>query len=271
MIKRRNIKWIVPFFLVGLFAINLPTILHAQATFNKPAANQKFSYYFSKAKKNNKKGSKAYAANNAIQALAVAEKKNQIKKSQKLLAETMPLAIQWIEQLVATNEKRDKTFKGDQTISNQLHLISGLKEMTYAKAQYSQLPSDRLKMKKGPALNFTIEDYQARIKKEESLLPELFEKGAAMHYTAAMKLEGNRHWSNQINIAKKLAKVVHYVPDYKDAKERYAKAKKEGVCRMTLGRVQNISQRGHLTEEAIRNGMIYDLTKRGADDFSILF
>jgi len=193
MIKRRNIKWIVPFFLVGLFAINLPTILHAQATFNKPAANQKFSYYFSKAKKNNKKGSKAYAANNAIQALAVAEKKNQIKK--------------------------------DQTISNQLHLISGLKEMTYAKAQYSQLPSDRLKMKKGPALNFTIEDYQARIKKEESLLPELFEKGAAMHYTAAMKLEGNRHWSNQINIAKKLAKVVHYVPDYKDAKERYAKAK----------------------------------------------
>ena len=137
--------------------------------------------------------------------------------------------------------------------------------MAYAKEQYSKLSPDKLKMKKGLSLAFTIKDYQSTIKKEEHLLSEMFEKGAAMHYQAAIKLEGNKHWSNQINIAKKLEKVVYYAPNYKDAKERYTIARKEGICRMTLGRIHNTSQRGHLTEEAIRNSMILDLTQRGSE------
>lgn len=243
-----------------LLLLVLCQLLQAQPTgnFDKPTTGKKFVHYNTTAKKHFKKGDIRFAASNAIQALLIAERKNHLKKGQEIVAEVLPVAIETTIKQVEQIRQGNAEYSSDNSIVQQLELVSILMEIKYIKEKYEKIPTGLLSGKKGLDLRFDIPDYPNSIEQANLKLADFLSKGAEDHYKKAQALEMENGWRDQYRRAKHLEKSLYYSPGFKDAQAKLQDAKVKGKCIMTLGKIVNNTNRGNFSVESIRNGIKYD-------------
>ncbi|MCF6352744.1 MAG: CsgG/HfaB family protein [Cyclobacteriaceae bacterium] len=197
---------------------------------------QKANQYNREAKKFIKSGQYNEAAMNAAYALKIAIKKGHISTAQEYLNASYNRSVQANLNRIEVLEEDTETFAGDQTVTELAEIIRLYKTMRATDNILKEVPpkSFHKAKKKDPGFTPEYGDYKSIIATTRARLATAKEEAAKMHYAEARKLESQEGKLNSKMAAKKYRWAYEYVPDYRDAKDRYAEVKKLGTTRMGL-------------------------------------
>jgi len=147
-------------------------------------------------------------------------------KSQFLMADAFLMANKVHLKNIAQLESSTNDFKYD-GVSREYRRLMELHEAV------SALPPIR-HPKTGVRLEFEIIDYTQK-------LMDSNQKAAEAHYLAGEKLAASPGLEEQKSAAKQFKKALSFVPDYKDAEERYSRSRKAGVKRIAVFPFEDLS------------------------------
>ncbi len=197
---------------------------------------QKINKYTKAAKGFIKSGNYTEAAMNAAYALRIATKKGQISNSQQYLHDSYNRSVQANLNRIEILEENTESFEGDQTVTEIAEIIRLYKAMRTTDNILKEVPAKSLQgsKKKDPGFHPTFGDYKSKLAEAKENLTKAKEAAAKMHYAEARKLESQGSKLNARMAAKRYRWSDYYVPDYRDANERYDQVKKLGTTRMGL-------------------------------------
>ncbi len=200
------------------------------------AEGKKVNQYNKEAKKYIKSGNYSRAAMNAASALKLATKKGQISTAQGYLHESYNRSVQANLNKIELLEENTESFEGDQTVSDIAEIIRLYKTMRLTDNILKEVPTKSFQgaKKKNPGFHPTYGDYKDVLKKSKQNLATAKEEAAKMHYAEARKLESQGSKLNARMAAKRYRWANEYVPDYRDANDRYQEVRKLGTTRMGL-------------------------------------
>ncbi len=197
---------------------------------------QKINQYNKEAKRLIKSGNYTEAAMNAAAALRIAIKKGQISTAQQHLHASYNRSVQANLNRIEILEENTESFEGDQTVTDIAEIIRLYKVMKATDNILKEVPAKSLKgaKKKDPGFHPTFGDYKGKLAKAKENLEKAKEEAAKMHYAEGRKLESQGSKLNARMAAKRYRWANEYVPDYRDANERYEEVRKLGTTRMGL-------------------------------------
>ncbi len=209
----------------------------------------KVNQYNKEAKKLIKNGNYNQAAMNAATALKLAAKKGHISTAQEYLNASYNRSVQASLNRIELLEENTESFEGDQTITDLAEIIRLYKAMRATDNILKEVPEKSFQgaKKKDPGFHPEYGAYKSIIATTKERLSTAKEEAAKMHYAKARELEGKGSKIEFKMAAKRYRWAYEYVPNYRDAKERYAEAKKLGTTRMGLMKFESSgSQYGDL-------------------------
>lgn len=214
--------------------------LSAQPNYNvKPysvSSGRKVNQYNKEAKKYIKSGRNNEALMNAAYALKLAVKKGQISTAQNYLSgyynTTMDANLNRIEIL----EENTESFEGDQTVTDIAEVLRMYKFMRNLNNVIKEIPPKNLKpaKRKDPGFKPELQNFSKNVSTYKDKLANAKEDAAKMHYTEGRKLESQGGKLNSRMAAKRYRWAYEYVPEYRDANQRYEEVKKLGTTRMGI-------------------------------------
>ena len=229
MIDPRKIH--IPF-LLALFMLSIGNLkLAAQplVQIEQPVPGKKFSFYYSKCKKNRKNKDGRQAVIYALKALSVAEKKNHLKKAQGLLKELWSsFGADNLYEIEALNRKISASeIKIDDKINLDLELLKVYKQLAFIQNQYRKLPPDKMDVATQDHPLAGLPDISSEMDTLNLQLSKDLQQGAKHHFLLATELKEEKTWQGQLKRARHLAKVLYYVPQFENANEAYQESKSE--------------------------------------------
>nr|WKN39756.1 hypothetical protein K4G66_13755 [Tunicatimonas sp. TK19036] len=198
-------------------------------------------YYVSQAKKLMKKEAYNASVANAVAALAIVDKKRQIRKAQEALREAYPSAISSSEARISALKASSADFKDDNTVNARYEIVKLYQEMVDFTNALKALPPETLESKKKDDLTFTYNDYSNDLVTAEQLLQEGKQLAAEKHYTEAGDLMASNDIESNKKAAKKYDLATQYIPGFKNANEKYEEARALGTTRMFITDFRNKS------------------------------
>lgn len=219
--------------LVGITAI-------AQPNYSvKPysvSAGRKANQYNKEAKRFLKNGRLNEALMNAAMALKIAVKKGQISTAQGYLNQNYDNTITANLNRIEILDENTESFEGDQTVTDLAEILRLYKTMRNLTNIIKEIPPKNLKpaKRKDPGFRPDLKDYRPQITTYKEKLAKAKESAAKMHYAEGRKLESQGGKLNARMAAKRYRWAYEYVPDYRDAVQRYEEVHKLGTTRLGI-------------------------------------
>lgn len=200
------------------------------------ASAQSSSSYSKLAKKSYEKKNYVDASLHAIDALRIKAKN---KKAQEILSLAFAPAIISLEHTISKLENESENFIGDITVEKRTQIFK--KYIQLRKLDRGAIEIIRTVDSKKFKLEFSKINYKDGMVASKDLLQQAKEQAAEMHYVESKELMKLNDRASSKKAAKKLKKAYMYVPDYKDAKALYQKAKVNGSTHLLILSLDNIS------------------------------
>ncbi len=184
------------------------------------------------------KAAKAYSVGNydlavryAVEAL---RKKPKKKKAQEVIVPAYKAAMGNYEDQIMELKAMSSDFKGEETVQQRRKVVELYKKAISLQKEVKSLPPITPKRANEP-LKFEIKNYYGELADAKNNLDAGKNDAAEKHYQNALRLmededdvEGNKKAAKEFKVA------MQYVPNYKDSKSMYEKARKAGTSRIAI-------------------------------------
>ena len=203
------------------------------------------------AKKSFKKGAYNEGLVHAAQALEKAGKKRNISKAQNFLLSYYIITIDNNLDKITSLKRNSASFLGDQTVTQRAEILNTYRIMNQYCDILNKLHPHKFKAvkKKNSDLIIPINSYQNEINASKILFEESIELAAKMHYENGKNLSNNNIKEDNKKAAKHFKWAYEYIPNYRDARQKYIDLKDLAVTRMgftTFKSGENFNQMGNL-------------------------
>ncbi|MEO9803680.1 MAG: CsgG/HfaB family protein [Reichenbachiella sp.] len=204
----------------------------------KVQKGKKTRFYAREAKGLMKRGEYNNAVLNAAMALKTAEKKSHFSNAQERLNETYQPSLEGSLTRIERLNQSTATFAGDQTVTNVAELIRIYTTIGDIQQILASIPRKSFNPAKKRDAGFSYEpvDYSKELEATRTKFEESKKEAAVMHYAKGRELENSEEKVELKQAAKHFRWANQYVPDYRDAMERYNGIKIVATTRMGVNK-----------------------------------
>jgi tetratricopeptide (TPR) repeat protein len=170
-------------------------------------------------------------------------KEPEFEKAIGALQMALPAAIRNNENKIKQLKESSSSFYGDVTVDECQEIVNRYSTLIKMNDNLMNLPP--IKTKKGGPVTFEIKDYNSDIRQAKDELAKNKELAAEKHYQSGIDLLQLNELEKSKQAAKEFKKAMSFVPDYKDANDKYDQAKKLGIKRIAIIPFENKSGKEH--------------------------
>ena len=215
------------------------------------------------AKKSFKKGAYNEGLVHTAQALQKAENKKQVSKAQNSLISHYTNTINKNLQKITALQKKSISFISDQTVTQRADILNIYRVMNRYCDVLNVLHPDKFKAikRRDTDVIIQIETYENQINASKILFDESLQMAAKMHYEKGTHLAKKNQKQANKEAAKHFKWAYEYIPNYRDARKKYADLKKLAVTRMGFTAFKSggdFSQMGDLIINSVLKKFITD-------------
>lgn len=227
-------KKVIFFLLITILGGAVQAQPNYSLTIYKVQRGKNANFYLRESKRLIKAADYNAAVLNGATALKLADKKRHFSEGQERLNDSYDFALEdnlaKIEALVESTS----SFENDRTVTQKAELIRVYKTMIAINDLLASVPEKNFRpvKKKDSGFNYEPLDYSERLKVAKANFEKLKEEAAAMHYADGRALETSESKSELRNSSRHFKWANQYVPNYRDASDRYEAVKKLATTRM---------------------------------------
>ena len=215
------------------------------------------------AKRSFKKGAYNEGLVHTAQALQKAENKKQVSKAQNSLISHYTNTINKNLQKITALQKKSISFISDQTVTQRADILNIYRVMNRYCDVLNVLHPDKFKAikRRDTDVIIQIETFENQINASKILFDESLQMAAKMHYEKGTHLAKKNQKQANKEAAKHFKWAYEYIPNYRDARKKYADLKKLAVTRMGFTAFKSggdFSQMGDLIINSVLKKFITD-------------
>ncbi len=172
------------------------------------------------------------------------EKPEKNTKAQEVLELAYPRFINDYEDKIKRLQAQSSSFSDDKTVKERREIVSRYETLINYINDIKNLPPAAFKMKRR-TIAFQYNDYYNQLTEAKNNLERGIEDAAELHYQKGLSLMASGGIPNNKEGAKEFKKALGYVPNYRDATDKYNEARKAGTTRIAIIPFDNKSGRTH--------------------------